>query len=517
LGRTIVAFVWRAQRRAVIGWGILVSLLIIGNAITFDRNNPTAADKATFAAEIQGGGLTLMFGPPTDAETVAGFTQWRAMMVGALLAIWALMASTQLFRGAEQATTWQILQSGRLTRNQLFRWMSVGLLVCLVPLWLMVFASATIGGAVTDGVIAVGGFAYFATVVVALAAVFLGFGILASQLMSTRQGALGLCLGIWVAAYLLRAVGDLQESFLTWLSPFGWVEKSEPIVDPHYAVSLLLLGAVAILWGVSFLIQRRRDCGHAIIAGRTRRSQRLALLHGLIPAQLRLNLGWMVGGAAVLGFFGCLFGMNVDDADERYAMGSAGFIAMTLSLLGTFAALLMAYQLVKLVKAETGGQSRTVLARPVHRSADLGAHVVTDVVMLVTFLAGAGGGMMLGLATQTTEFTVARMAQALAMWFCAALVTYALGLALFGWLPRAAAGFTGGLILIWFLLEMFGGSMGAPDWLLGLSVWHWIPAVPTEDVDLTFVVLTLGGALLLAIAAFVGYARRDLLQPELEL
>jgi len=335
--------------------------------------------------------------------------------------------------------------------------------------------------------------------------------------MSTRQAALGAGMGGWLVAYFLRAAGDLQESVLTWFSPLGWVEKAQPVVEPRYGVFPLFVAATVGLVGASFAIQRRRDCGAAVVAGKATRPPRLAFLDGLVPAELRLNLGWMTGCALTLGFFGVLMALNVDDAGDRYAMGAVGFLTFTLTLLGTFAALLLAYQLGKVVKAETGGHSRTILARPQARGASLLAHVVGDVLLLAVLLAASGGGVMLGLAAQETDLAWDRLAGGLAMWFCAALVPYALGLALFGWLPRATANAAGALILVWFLLELVAGPMDAPEWLLNLSLWHWVPAVPDEAASGRFAAFALALALVLSVVGWAGYRRRDLLPTELEL
>lgn len=52
--------------------------------------------------------------------------------------------------------------------------------------------------------------------IAALGLVFTGVAAAASQLMSHARGAVGASLGFLAVAYGLRAVGDLEENFLTW-------------------------------------------------------------------------------------------------------------------------------------------------------------------------------------------------------------------------------------------------------------------------------------------------------------
>ena len=65
-------------------------------------------------------------------------------------------------------------------------------------------------------------------------------------------GVGGLVLG---AAFVLRAIGDIGDGTISWLSPIGWAQKSRPFAGEQWWPFLILVGATALLsWLAAALV-----------------------------------------------------------------------------------------------------------------------------------------------------------------------------------------------------------------------------------------------------------------------
>jgi hypothetical protein len=92
--------------------------------------------------------------------------------------------------------------------------------------------------------------------------------LLAVQLTSSPRAAYGITGAVIGAAYVLRAIGDVGTSWLSWVSPIGWYQGMHafsglrwwPLLPLVVAAAVLALGATATF--------RRRDHGTGILAAR---------------------------------------------------------------------------------------------------------------------------------------------------------------------------------------------------------------------------------------------------------
>ncbi len=83
------------------------------------------------------------------------------------------------------------------------------------------------------------------------------------------------------------------------------------------------------------------------------------------------------------------------------------------------------------------------------------------------------------------------------------------GLLAFGFVPRLTAAATFGLVVGSYLVQLIGAIVNAPDWVLNLSPFHHVAAVPVvaANVGAALMMLAVGAATALAGAA--RWLRRD--------
>jgi ABC-2 type transport system permease protein len=150
-----------------------------------------------------------------------------------------------------------------------------------------------------------------------------------------------------------------------------------------------------------------------------------------------------------------------------------------------------------------------VLATPVSRRQWAAGHlgialVGTAVLMLVCGLAmGAAAALVLGDAGRLGELSAAGLVMVPAMWVLAGATFL-----LFGWRPRwslAAWAF-----VAWaFVAEMLGTVLDLPQWLLDLSPFQHVPALPAAPMAwLPLILLTVIAAIAVA-AGLSAFDHRD--------
>jgi ABC-2 type transport system permease protein len=93
-----------------------------------------------------------------------------------------------------------------------------------------------------------------------------------------------------------------------------------------------------------------------------------------------------------------------------------------------------------------------------------------------------------------------------------AVVVIALGVGtgLFGLVPRLTAPLTYGLVVGSYLLDFVGGFLELPEWVLDLSPFRHLAAVPAAGMDVGPALVMLAVGLLAAAAGVLAFRRRDL-------
>lgn len=144
-GLAPVGLVARRLWRGALVWGGVFALMVWALVSQFDKEYPTAADRARLVATMGADvGSQAIFGPARHLDTVAGYTAYHAVgILGLIVAVWGLLAATRLLRGEEQAGRWELMLAGQTTRRRAAAAALAGLGIGLLTLW-AVAAVATV-------------------------------------------------------------------------------------------------------------------------------------------------------------------------------------------------------------------------------------------------------------------------------------------------------------------------------------------------------------------------------------
>ena len=122
----------------------------------------------------------------------------------------------------------------------------------------------------------------------------------------------GAVLGLF---FLIRAVGDMGNGWMSWLSPIGVAQAIRPFADERWWVLLPLAAIAVTLVVAAFVLMGRRDLGAGLMSQRPGPAEANERLRTPFALAVRLQqismIGWLVG-IAIVGFF---FGLVSDQAN----------------------------------------------------------------------------------------------------------------------------------------------------------------------------------------------------------
>jgi ABC-2 type transport system permease protein len=290
-------------------------------------------------------------------------------------------------------------------------------------------------------------------------------------------------------------------------------------------VLVLPVGATVALLAVAYALQARRDLGAGLLPeqpGPAAASPRLSTPFGLA---VRLQRASVVSWAAGLLLFAFLYGVIADQAESilednpemedfltQSGQGSItdAFLSTAILILALIGAGFTIASILRSRSEEAAGRAEAILATPVSRTRWAGGHVAVAVAGTVGILALAGAGVGFGYAAIVGEWEwVGRMIGAGLVAVPAMLVTGGVALVAYGFSPRLALASWGFYAFV-LVAGMLGALLDLPQWVLNLSPFEHVPAIPSEPMSWPPVVALIAVAAALSGAGFVALRRRDM-------
>lgn len=510
-------------RVRTISFALLFAFMASVNVSGYEHSFPTLRDRLSFVRSFgNDASVRLFYGAPHDLLHVGGYVAWRVGGFGALLAAaWGVLAAVRTLRAEEDAGRWELLLAGAIGRRAAFLAVLAAIGGGWLVLWLGLWLGCVAGG------LAAGGSAFMALATLTPALVCAGIGALASQLAPTRRVALELGMGALAVLFALRVVADTSSGagWLRWATPLGWAEELRAFAGPRPLVLLLpVLGSAALLWAAG-AIALRRDVGSGLLESHDRRAPRLRLLSTPAAQALRGERGSLVGWLVGVGLFAFVFGIVSTTFETarlsrtiREELARFGAKVLTPSgILGFYflffvlaISLFACAQVAAARREEAEQRLETLLALPLGRMRWLAGRIAIAAGGAVVLALGAGVLAWAGARSQGAGVSLSDMLGAGANCLPAALLFLGLSALAFGAWPRATTGIAYGLVSVAFVWQLFGASLGAPSWLLGVSPFHHVGLVPAQPFKALAAAVMLALAAAALAAGFALFARRDL-------
>jgi ABC-2 type transport system permease protein len=509
----------RRDRWMVLWWVIGGTLLYYSQAVSVDDLYTTQAEFDRAAAAMEGNAaFVAMAGPARALNTIGGQVTWQSTAFGAILA--GLMSMFIVGRHTRAGE-----ESGR---DELLRAAPVGRLATTTgALVTALMANVLLGGLVAVSLVS---YPLEAADSVALGVglalcgwVFTGAALVAAQLTASTRSMYGIAGAGIGLAYVLRAVGDVGNQALSWLSPIGWYQQMYPFSGLRWWPALLLVAATGISVVIAYLLHGRRDYGAGLFADRPGPDRAPAALRTGWGLAWRLQRGAVLGWCLGLFFIGVAYGALGNDVGdllgdseasrEILVQGGAGLVdgfyataIMTLALVGSGFAISSA---LRPRGEEDNGLLEPVLATALSRERWLLGHVAATVLGVLAVAVASGLGVGVGYALITGDLPEGRRyAVAILAYVPAVLVLAAAGRLVYGIAPRFG-------VLAWVPLAVsavvmiFGDLLQLPQWLQDLSPFEHLALVPAEDFRMAPFLAVLAVAVVVSGAGQLAFRRRD--------
>lgn len=511
-------------------WAMALSLEPVAIAMTYRTSYATAgARQALQLANEHNPSLALMYGTAHDVTTTGGFVTWRihafltvlAGMVGALTVI-------RHTRGEEEDGRAELVRSTAVGAQANLRAMGAIVVTMAVVIALLTAAALTalalpIGGSVMTG-------ASLGTALV----MWGGIGAFAAQIFSSARSTRLFTMTALAGAYLLRGVADAAGAgsparFLVWISPNGWIERTQPFVGDRWGVLVASILVATAFWIVAGCAQARRDVGEGLTHARKGHGHAAASLRSPWALVWRLEraylLVWVIAMAAAGAMLGAIapsiatmVGDTPGNADIIRRMGgqSAGhldlagaYFAAILPILALVAGLLGITILTSVAAAETSGLAAEVLSTATRRRRWLTAHMTvamtgSALVLLTAASSAAAAAHLVGGAELPSlgEIAVGAVVIVPATWLVVAVALALWSVTARTWPAWSVYGCL--VVIVW-----LGPALRVPRWVIALSPYDHAPHLPGGSLEVTQVVGMLAAALVVTAVALAAYERRD--------
>jgi ABC-2 type transport system permease protein len=509
----------RRDRWMILWFTVGVTLLYWSQAASVDGLYPTQADLDKAAASMaSNNAFVAMAGPPRALDTMGGQVTWQASAFGAIVVgLMAMFLVGRHTRAEEESGRDELVRAAAVGRQAP---MTAALVVAGV-------ASLVVGAAVTASLLAYGLPADGAAALGAgLALCGIAFGtvaLVAAQLTSSARTSYGLTGAAIAVTYGLRAIGDVGDGTLSWLSPIGWYQAMHAFSGERWW-PLGLLAGLAVAAGTSaYALFDRRDVGAGLWPSRPGPARASAALAGPVGLPWRLQRGAVLGWALGLFVGGLAYGSIGDDVgsvvgESSFATDVFGidrdrlvdsFYATSALMLALIAAGFAISSALRPRGEEADARAEPVLATALSRRAWLLGHLAVTVIGSAAVVTLAGLGMGLGYALVTGDGgNVPRFTGATLAMLPGVLLLAAVARLLHGSAPRLAT--LAWLALVFCAVVMlFGASLRMPGWLRGASPFDHLAAVPADPVAWGPLVAVLGIAAALSAGGVLAIGRRD--------
>ena len=520
--RAMLDVQWRTHRRGTLVWMFALIASMVATAAAVAGLYTTPEKIHTYAQAVTSGdALVAINGRVEGIDSLGGVIQDEFGFLAAfLLPLLGISLIAQVTRREEEAGRLEAVLGGRVARHVP---VLAGLILASAAIFVTAIAFAL--GLIASGVPATRSVLYAASLG-ALAFVFAGLAALLAQVTLHSRGVYVWSLLTLAVAYLLRGVGDVTKTWVTWLSPLGWAEKAAPFGAMRWWTLLIPLAIGGLLATLAVLVAGRRDLGSSLLRGGAGSARATTWLRSPLGLATTIHrpavLGWLAGALVLAGMMGALAQQFVDAFAGNPAMAEAiglsgaqpedGFLAVTQLYIAIIATGYTVQAVGSLRGEETAGRLEPRLSGTLSRMRWLAAHGLVIVTGLVVIAAVSSVVLAAGTAwSMGTAVHLGRVVGAGAAYLPAELLVGGLALALFGLRPRAFPAGWAAFAFIAFI-AFLGPGLKLAGWVLDLSPTTHVGNPPLGTVEAPPLVVLGAIAAALGAAAAVGFHRRGVPQ-----
>ncbi|WP_096202277.1 ABC transporter permease [Bacillus sp. FJAT-45350] len=522
---SMIRFIVRRDRIRITTWLIALIAITVITASAFTGLYQSDAERQAIAETMKNPAMIAMVGPGygLDDYTEGPMMAHQMLLFTAIVvAIMSILLVTRHTREEEEEGRVELVRSlpvGRLANISatIIVLFSINTLLAIMigfGLFSLQLESMDLAGSLLYGA-ALGATGFFFTSITSLFA----------QLSENSRGTIGFSFAVLGGAYLIRAVGDVSNEALSWLSPLGWIVKSEVYVNNYWWPIILTIVFSIILAGIALKLNEIRDVGSGFLAAKPGKKYASPLLQSPIGLAFRLQRTSIISWAIGMFVLGLTYGSVLGDLESFFANNemlqnmltpvegyslTEQFLTMLMAVISMMCTVPALLFMLKLRSEEKKNRTENLLTRAVSRNKLIGSYLFLSVsfgfVMLFLALLGlwSAGSLVMEEAISFTVIFKAAMIYLPAIWIMTGITVLLIGvfpkLINISWLYLGYS----------FLVVYLGGLLDFPDWLGMLSPFGHVPQYPVEEISIVKLFIITSIAIALCIVGFTSYKNRDL-------
>ncbi|MBY7142107.1 ABC transporter permease [Virgibacillus sp. NKC19-3] len=516
-------FIRKRDRIRIPLWLIGISFFTLMIPIAFADLYPSQQDREGMAETMENPAMTAMIGKGDLSNyTIGAMTAHQMLLLTAVVVgLMSILLVTRHTRADEEDGRIEMVRSlpvGRL--SNLNATLFVFVITHVILAFIIGFGLYTLG---IESMDLEGSLLYGATLG-ATGIFFVGVTALLAQLSESSRGTIGLSIAMLLVAYLVRAIGDVGNETLSWISPLGWVTQTEVYGTNNWWPIIWMLGVSIILFILANYLNAIRDLEAGFFPAKPGRKYATSFLQTPIGLALKLQRTGVIAWAVGMLVMGIAYGSVMGDLEsffegnevmEQMLMEEEGytlteqFIPTLMIVMALLATVPPVMAMNKLHGEEKKDRIGHLLGRAVSRTRLMGSYIVISVVSGFVMLSLTVIGLWAAGSTVMEDgFDFGTIYGAALVYYPAMLVTIGLAVLLIGFLPKLTS-------VIWlyvfysFIVLYLGGLFQFPDWVGQLSPFGYIPQLPVDDMEWAPVGILTVIAVVLMVIGLVGYRKRD--------
>ncbi|BFU47228.1 ABC transporter permease [Krasilnikovia sp. MM14-A1004] len=521
----LVRLILRRDRVLLPLWVVLLGVIPVSYVASFKGLFPTAASRQEYAdVSMHNAGFVALYGRLTGAG-IGELVAWRAGFIPVMIALFSLLTVIRHTRADEEAGRSELIGAAPVGRRA-----QLGAALIVTGAANVVLGAILTAGMLGQGLPVAGSLAFGAEFLLAGWA-FAAVGAIAAQLTSSARSARAIAALALGVAWVLRLAGDISAvgsgtlSWLSWLSPIGWVQHIYPYGGDRVWPAVLTVLFTAAAGAAAVVLLGRRDFGSGLLPDRLGPATAAPGLRSASALAWRLHRGLLIGWTVGFTALGLVFGGVADGVADLVRdndtmaqifarMGGESalvntYFASIAGMLGLLAAGYAVQATLRMRVEEATGHAEVVLGTATGRLRWAASHLAFSLLgpTVLLVVAGLVEGVVYRAIGGDVAPTVAlggALAQLPAVWVLAAVA-----LLLFGVLPRLVPA-AWGVLAACALMLLVGTTLQFDQWVLDLSPFTHIPHLPGGHASATPLVVLTAVAVALGAAGLYGLRHRDI-------
>lgn len=521
----LMRFILRLDRIRIPIWFISLVLTTVVIANAFNGLYGTEAERQGIAETMKNPAMIAMVGPGFGLKnyTIGAMMAHQMLLFTAIaIGIMSILLVTRHTRADEENGRIELIRS--LPTGRLANLTSTISVVSLVNIFLALvigfglyslgIESMDLEGSLLYGA-ALGGTGIFFTALTAVIA----------QLSENSRGTIGLSITVLLLSYLVRAIGDVSNEALSWISPLGWILQTKAYVNNSWWPIVLIIIISAILILLAFYLHAIRDLEAGFLPARPGKKHASVFLQSPLGLTLRLQrtalISWAIGLFVLGASYGSVFGdlesfFNDNEMIQQILPQIEGvslteqFITLLMAIMAIIATIPSLMVMQNLLNEERKNRTEHLLSRAVSRTKLLSSTFIISIVTSFIMLSLTAIGLWSAAVSVMDEpIAFSNIYKAAIVYLPAIWIMVSLAALLVGFLPRFA-NFVWLYLLFSFTVVYLGGLLQFPDWLQNLSPYGHVPELPVEEPNILAMFVLFVIACGIAVVGFIGYTKRDI-------